>query len=95
MKAKQTLFATVLGTLVAAPVIGHAESQAEWFLRQQQMTDGYTAVGGDPSYPAHLRSNGLPVPGPATPSSATRDAQRDAGDTQISAGGKSEAKKSE
>jgi hypothetical protein len=97
MKAKHTLSATVLGTLMltAIPAISHAESQAEWFLRQQQMTDGHTTILDDPSYRAYLRWNGFRDLRPATPSTANKDAQTKAGNTQKSAEDKSGAQKSE
>jgi hypothetical protein len=44
MQAKHKLSAAVLIALLSAvgPAITHAESQQGWFLRQLQMTDGYT-----------------------------------------------------
>jgi hypothetical protein len=44
MQAKHKLSAAVLIVLLSAvgPAITHAESKQEWFLRQLQMTDGYT-----------------------------------------------------
>jgi len=98
MKAKHTLWAAVLGTLmlVAAPAITHAESQTEWLLKQQQMSDGQTPLLDDPSYRAYLRWNGFPDPRPVMPSRANKEAQAKAGSAQMmSAEGKSGAQKSE
>ena len=97
MKAKHTLSTAVLGTLMltAVPAISHAQSQGEWFLSQQQMTDGHTTILDDPSYRGYLRWNGFPDPRPATPSRTNSEAQTKAGNTQVSAEDKSGAQKSE
>jgi hypothetical protein len=97
MKAKHTVSAAVLGTLMltGVPAISHAESQAEWFLKQQQMTDGHTTILDDPSYRAYLRWNGFSDLRPATPSRANSEAQTKAANTQKSAEDKSGTKNSE
>jgi hypothetical protein len=91
MKAKHTLSVAVLGTLMltAVPAISHAQSQSEWFLKQQQMTDGHPSILDDPSYRAYLRWNGFPDLRPATASTASKDAQTKAGNTQMSGEDKS------
>ena len=96
MKAKHTLSAAVLGSMLLAtfPAISQAESQSEWFFKQQQMADGYASILDDPSYKAYLRWNGFSDPRPAT-SSANKEAQAKAGNTQASANGKSGAQKDE
>jgi hypothetical protein len=97
MKAKHTLSVAVLGTLMltAVPAISHAQSQSEWLLKQQQMTDGHTSIQDDPSYRAYLRWNGFPDPRPATRSGTNNEAQTKAGNTQMSGEDKSGAQKSE
>ena len=97
MKAKHTLWAAVLGTLmlVAAPAITHAESQTEWLLKQQQMSDGQTSILEDPAYQAYLRWNGFADPRPVMPSRANKEAQSKANSVQMSAEGQSGAQKSE
>jgi hypothetical protein len=97
MKAKHTLSAAVLGLLMltAIPAISHAQSQSDWFLKQQQMTDGHTTIPDDSSYRAYLRWNGFPDPHPATPSRTNNEGQTKAGNTQMSAEDKSGTQKSE
>jgi len=97
MKAKHTLSVAVLGTLMltAIPAISQAQSQSEWFLKQQQMTDGHTTILDDPSYRGYLRWNGFPDLRPATAPTANKDAQTKAGNNQMSAEDKSGAQKSE
>jgi hypothetical protein len=97
MKAKHTLSAAILGTLMltAIPAISQAQSQSEWFLKQQQMTDGHTTILDDPSYRAYLRWNGSPDLRPVTASTANKDVQTKAGNTQMSTEDRSDTQKSE
>ena len=83
MKANHTLSAAVLGTpmLTAIPVISQAQSQSEWLLKQQQMTDGHTTIRDVPVHGADLRWNGLHDPYPAAASRENNETQTKAGNT--------------
>ena len=77
------LSAAVLGTLMLTviPAISQARTESEWFLKQQQMTDGHTTIRDVPVHGADLRWNGLHDPYPAAASRENTETQTKAGNT--------------